>query len=416
MLLAVYAGASCAASPITGVLSDKLSSTRKLPFLLGLIMLALATVLLALGQSVAILALARFLQGTSGGIVWTIGIAIIKDSVDQENLGKTMGTVFSFVSVAGLFSPILGGVIYAKAGYGGVFGLGIGLVAIDFVLRFLMIEKKVATHYECGQDTAHGSESNSEDTEETPLLPNGSKFLEQYRLSEPRNKITRALPILLLFSDPGFLTAIWIAFMQALLLGAFDSTVPLVASRNFGFDSLKAGLLFIPLGGADFLLGPIFGWGVDRFGTRPLAITGFTWLVPALVLLRLPAESAIIEKLDQGHLIALFSSILALNGMGLAAVNAPSIVESSSLLENYSKANKHIFHEGPPYAQLFGINSMLFSGGLTVGPLVAGSLKEKIGYGNMNAVLASVCGITAIFSGLFLNRKQKALTFETGRQ
>lgn len=75
-LLAVFAAASCIASPIAGILADKFSSTRQVPFLLGLILLLFATTLLALGQSVAILAVARLLQGASGGIVWTIGLAI----------------------------------------------------------------------------------------------------------------------------------------------------------------------------------------------------------------------------------------------------------------------------------------------------------------------------------------------------
>lgn len=52
-----------------------------------------------------------------------------------------MGTIFSFISVASLFSPLIGGILYSKTGYTGVFGLGVGIVAIDFVLRILMVEK-----------------------------------------------------------------------------------------------------------------------------------------------------------------------------------------------------------------------------------------------------------------------------------
>ncbi|PVH90849.1 MFS general substrate transporter, partial [Periconia macrospinosa] len=75
-LLAIYAAASMLASPVSGILADRLSSSRQLPFLLGLIFLLLATILLALGKSVTELAIARSLQGASGGVVWTIGIAI----------------------------------------------------------------------------------------------------------------------------------------------------------------------------------------------------------------------------------------------------------------------------------------------------------------------------------------------------
>jgi len=92
-LLAVYAAASMVASPVSGILADKLSSSRQLPFLLGLIILALATVLLAVGQSIAVLTIARLLQGASSGVVWTVGLALLVETVGPENLGKAIGSV-----------------------------------------------------------------------------------------------------------------------------------------------------------------------------------------------------------------------------------------------------------------------------------------------------------------------------------
>jgi MFS family permease len=411
-LLAAYAAASVASSPIAGILADRYSNSRQLPFVLGLMMLILATILLAVGQSVAVLTLARLLQGASGGVVWTIGLAIVIETVGQENLGKTMGTIFSFISVAGLFSPVLGGLLYAKSGYTGVFGVGIGLVGVDLVLRLLMVEKKAAVKYS-GLDSSPDQgepDANMEDTEQTPLLASVKKDL-RYRLSKPANRITKALPILLLFRDSGLLTAIWIGFMQAILLGSFDATVPLIASEQFGFNSLKAGLLFLPLGGADFLLGPVFGWCVDKYGTRPFSVLGFTWLVPALALLRLSTDSSTTSKLDGGHQIALYASLLALNGVGLAIINSPSIVEAGNIVEKYYNANRDLFAQAP-YAQLYGINSMVWSGGLTVGPLLAGHLREKIGYGNMNAVLAGMCGLTVVLAACFIGRQEKELDEE----
>ncbi|KAF2855640.1 MFS general substrate transporter [Plenodomus tracheiphilus IPT5] len=404
-LLAIYAAASVIVSPITGILADKFASRRQLPFVCGLVLLLLATVLLAVGQSVAVLAIARFLQGASGGVVWTIGMAIIIETVGQENLGKTMGTMFSFISVAGLFSPIIGGLLYAKSGYTGVFGLGLGLIAVDLVLRLLMIEKKAAADYEepsssSSDPSLHGS---LDDNEQRPLLPKTLPNEDRYRLARPTNRFTRTVPILLLLRDSGLLTAIWIGFMQSMLLGAFDATVPLVAHEQFGFDSLKAGLLFLPLGISDLCLGPVFGWGIDRYGTKLFSVLGFSWLIPMLVLLRLPVEPSIAGRLDIEHLIALYSSVLALNGVGLAIINSPAIVEAGSVVEKYANANTDIFEQAP-WAQLYGINSMVFSAGLTVGPLLAGLLRESIGYGSMNALLAGMCGFTALLSALFIGR------------
>lgn len=67
MLLAVFAGSSVVFSPIAGVLADKTSS-RQLPFLLGLSALLFATLLFAVGQTIPVLAVARVLQGLSGAV------------------------------------------------------------------------------------------------------------------------------------------------------------------------------------------------------------------------------------------------------------------------------------------------------------------------------------------------------------
>lgn len=95
MLLAVYAGASVILSPVCGVLADKMS-TRQLPFLLGLTALLLSTLLFATGHSLPILVIARILQGLSGAVVWTIGLAMCLETVGPANLGKVIGTVCVF--------------------------------------------------------------------------------------------------------------------------------------------------------------------------------------------------------------------------------------------------------------------------------------------------------------------------------
>lgn len=91
-LLAVYAGVQLLASVPIGWLADRTKS-RQLPFLCGLVSLLFGTVMLALGQSVVVLVIARALQGLSASVVWTIGLAMVLDTVGTENLGKTMGVV-----------------------------------------------------------------------------------------------------------------------------------------------------------------------------------------------------------------------------------------------------------------------------------------------------------------------------------
>lgn len=91
-LLAVYAGMQLLVSVPVGWLAD-CTASRQLPFLCGLAALLAGTVMLALGQNIVVLLIARALQGLSASVVWTIGLAMVLDTVGTENLGKTMGVV-----------------------------------------------------------------------------------------------------------------------------------------------------------------------------------------------------------------------------------------------------------------------------------------------------------------------------------
>lgn len=143
--------------------------------------------------------------------------------------------IFSFISVGNLVAPILGGVLYDKAGYPGVFGIGFAILAIDFIMRLLVIEKKVAARYETkdptqgdlDQDLQHernrrdsANEENG-DTEETPLL--SKKEQDYYYISPDQPPIVQKFKLLPCLKHPGLVTAFIIAGVQAFLLGAFDA-------------------------------------------------------------------------------------------------------------------------------------------------------------------------------------------------
>lgn len=313
---------------------------------------------------------------------------------------------------------------YKKAGTAGALGVSVGVIAVDLVMRLLVIEKKVAKRYEAedpncsnddngrvndADDTAENAEHDDNDndgnTESSPLLKkNRSNEDDAYALAPPTSQpfLYRHIPILLCFRSSSLHLAFLIALTQALFLSSFDATLPTHASSLYGFDSLRSGLLFLPLGIMDLALGPLAGWAVDKYGTKPVAVAGYTWLIPAFILLRLPKASPF------GQNIALYSVILALNGIGLAVIGAPSIVEAGAVVDKFYKRNPSNFPHSP-YAQLYSINSMIFSAGLAIGPLVAGGLRERVGYGDANAVLAGVSGLTAVASYIWLAGRPRVM-------
>jgi hypothetical protein len=310
-------------------------------------------------------------------------------------------------------APVLGGVLHNKAGYGGVFGLGSGILAVDFMMRILLIEKKVAAPYDstpvngAGNPRHHSMEdgdagTNSEEAEEEDAL-RPKKEDRELRIPEGQNKLVRSLPILYCLSDPRLLTALFVAFVQATLLATFDATIPTEAEVLFGFSSLEAGLLFVALDVPYLLLGPIAGWAVDKYGTKPAAVLGFGYLIPTLFLLQLAHPGG-------KNQIILYSALLALCGVGMAVIESPGIVEASNVVQKYDKANPDFFGEQGPYAQLYGFNSIFFCAGLKVGPILGGALRNSIGCGNMNAVAAAISGITAASSFVFIGGTPKLLS------
>lgn len=274
-------------------------------------------------------------------------------------------------------------------------------------MRLLLIEKKTAEQYETrneigehNHDNDRDEEDNHEDGEENPLIRKEEG--EAYMVPPNQPKWIKTLPILYCLKDPRLLTALLLALVQATLLSTFDATIPTEAQELFGFGSLKAGLLFICLSLPYVLLGPIAGWAVDRYGTKPAAVVGFGYLVPVLVLLRLAHRGGTSQIIE-------YCALLALCGVGLAVIGSPSIVEASFVVQRYDKANPDFFGANGPYATLYAINSMVFSAGLTLGPLLSGSLRDAIGYGNMNAVVAGLCLIAASLSFVNIGGKPRVL-------
>jgi MFS family permease len=356
-----------------------------------------------------VLVIARVLQGMSGAVVWTVGLAMIMDTVGVENLGKVMGTIFSIISVGELAAPVLGGVLYEKTGFAGVFGLSAGILGIDFLMRLLVVEKKVAARYEDPKQDAfnhdttdlHDDEDPEAPTESDTLLPKPEK--DYYAIPPNQPTLIRHLPILYCLTSPRLLTALLLAFMQATILGTFDATVPTEAQSLFSFSSLSSGLLFIALDIPYLVFGPLAGWSVDKYGPKPAAVFGFGFLCPALILLRIPHADT-----GRGQVI-LFCALLSLCGVGMGVIGSPSIVEASNVVQKFDRANGEFFGKNGPYAQLYGLNSLVFSAGLTVGPILSGSLRDSIGYGNMNLVVALMSGVTAALSFVLVGGTPRVL-------
>ncbi|KAI4195261.1 MAG: hypothetical protein LQ348_002488 [Seirophora lacunosa] len=470
VLLAVYGAALLAAAPVCGWLADR-STSRRLPLLVGLLALAGATLMLCFGNTIGVLLAGRILQGASAAIVWTVGLALLVDTVGQKEVGQAMGYVSISMSVAILVAPLLGGVVYDRGGYYGVYYMAFALIVLDIILRMAMIEKKVAQKWhEAAERT---SAPNPAEEEKAPprfsqrkdsWLPHPDSVLH-LTLSEkkvdrkwtvedgPRpepatpppdeswTKRTsptcksdtiverpeaeaaeapaqadslcycqpqpdpssstvaargrRHAPIVILLSSRRLLSALFCALVQSALLTAWDAVLPLRVSRLFGWHSLGAGLIFLPLVLPSFIA-PLVGAFSDRYGARLPTTIGFVLSMPFLILLRI---------VDHGgkQQIVILCVLLTLLGIALTIIMTPLLAEITYILNAKERHHPGLFGEKGAYAQAYGLFNCAFAGGMLVGPLWAGFVVEKSGWGTMCLSLGILAVVTAVPAFLFMN-------------
>ena len=73
ILLGAFGGGLFLSSPIAGYWADN-SISRRTPYLSGLIALTASTIMYSMGSEVAVLVIARFVQGASSGFVYCTGV------------------------------------------------------------------------------------------------------------------------------------------------------------------------------------------------------------------------------------------------------------------------------------------------------------------------------------------------------
>ena len=408
ILLAVYSVGLLVGSPILGWAVDK-SKTRRLPLLLGLVVLAGATVMLCIGTSITILVIGRLLQGLSAAVVWTTGLALLVDTVGKEEVGQTMGIISMAYSIGILIGPLLGGVVYASRGYYAVFYMAFGLIALDILLRFSFIEKKVAARWltldnstmsdshgiaETGQNS-HELRSR-EDTIEIEAQPQPQDEAEQ----SPRPRI-RLPPVVTLLGSRRLLAAFWGCLVVAALTTAFDSTLPLYVKRIFDWNSLGSGLLFLALL-LPSIIGPIIGRLSDKYGPRWPATIGFVASLPFWILLRLVTHDTLGQKV-------LLCVLLFLIGTCIAVSMTPLIAEFTYVVVAKEKQRPGLFGASGAYAQAYGLFNAAWAAGCIVGPIWAGFIQAKAGWATVTWTLGVLSAVSAlpvmVYTGGLISKK-----------
>lgn len=235
-----------------------------------------------------------------------------------------MGFVFSGNTLGLLFSPFIAGIVYDRAGYYAVFGIIFGVFGFDLILRGFMIETRQAVKWlpdkkdtletndtggnnvsvennHCrpsngsiksnDEGEMHPSESVQPD-EETSLLDHNHQSSKKPSSSWFRRNFPKTA---ILWSSPRLIAAIYGCLTHTMLLACIDSILPLFVKRTFDWTATGAGSIFLTIS-CPSLFGAFFGALSDRYGTRPVTLTGLVLTAINLGLMGLVRNNAILDQ------------------------------------------------------------------------------------------------------------------------
>ncbi|AGZ41578.1 MFS transporter [Actinoplanes friuliensis] len=336
-ILTAYLLSASVLTPILGRLGDMVGKRRVLIGVLAV--LAAGTLLAALAPNLAVLIVARALQGAAGAIL-PLSIGIVRDSLPRERVGVTVGLLSAIFGVGAGVGIVSAGpivehlswhwlfwlplVLVVVALLGAIFGmkespvrtpgrldvLGAGILSISLVSLLLAISK--------GQSWGWG------DTRTVSLLAVGALAMIVFVAVELRVK--EPLIDMRLMKIRG----VWATDVVALILGfAMFGTfllvptllqLPAATGYGFGKSVSQAGLFLLPTVLMMVVFGPLAGLLDRRYGPK---VPMFLGAVSVVVAFALPAlgHGAIWQVLASG--------VLTGAGIGLAfAAMSNAIIES----------------------------------------------------------------------------------------
>jgi MFS family permease len=367
----------------------------------GLALLGGATALLCAGINIPMLVIGRLLQGASAALVWTVGLALIFDTIQGQNVGRAMGWVSTSISAALLSSPMLGGIVYDYGGYYSVYAMCFGLIAVDILMRLSIVEVKYAKQWDesigLPLDIVTGALDASEpyDPDVIHLDPLMTTPVEETNDQSPTQQSNGQSGILSLLRKPRLLASLWGNLVLGIIDTSFNSTLPLFVVDTFGWNSTGAGLIFLPLQ-IPSLLGPLVGIGSDRWGPKPLVAGGFLFATPFLICLRFVTDNTLAHK-------AILCVLLGGIGIARAMVVGPLMAEITLVINERTLDQKGPGPTGKStIAQAYGLYNMAFSGGSILGPIMAGMIRDASGWGTVGWSLAVLAFATFVTQAIWI--------------
>jgi predicted MFS family arabinose efflux permease len=218
----------------------------------GALVTGAATLVFATVDSIAVLDVARFVQGVGSAFTWAAGLTWLVGETPAARRGQTIGTALAFAIVGALFGPVLGGVA-------SVIGQGVAFGAAALLSVALAIWA--------------------------------------YRTPAPPRVLPQPLAALLqALRSRRILLGVWFVVLPALFFGTLSVLAPLRLDE-LGFSAVAIGALWLCTAALEATANPLVGRVTDRIGRiGPMTVLALVAVV-ATAVLPWPERAAVLAVL-----------------------------------------------------------------------------------------------------------------------
>ena len=318
-------------NPLSGTVIDRIG--YEMPMVFGLAIIFVSTAIFAFGQSYGVLFFARSLQGAGSAFADTSGLAMIADRHPEESQrSRALGIALAFISFGCLFAPPFGGILYEFAGKCVPFLLLAFAALVDGIL-IVFVMKPVR------KDRAAAEESRKNGT-----------------------------PIYKLICDPYIAVCAGALVMANVSLAFLEPTIALWMQKTMNSSEWEIGMVWLPaffphVGGVYMTVKLMENYPQQQ------------WLI-SMVGLCIEGFACLLVPLCTSYIAVIFPIMLIC--FGIAMVDTAILPTLGYLVDV-----RHV----SVYGSVYAIADISYSLAYAFGPMIAGSIVNRIGYSWLNVLI-----------------------------
>ena len=282
-VMSIYALVLAALVLTAGSIADRVG--RRLVYLTGLVVFAVASLMCGLSGTVGLLIAARGLQGMAAAAMFATTLALLSTSYEGRDRGIAFGVWAAVNGAAAAAGPLLGGVLTASFGWRSIFLVNLPIAVAAVVLTARVVAESsdehprridlpgmVAFTLASGSSRLRTHPGLLEFWSDARAVRRGGRSPVAFVVAEHLQQ--QPMLDLALLSNPSFATLLVTAALLPASAWAFLSYQTLWLQSVLGLSAIGAGLVMLPASLTTFCVSIVVGRAMHRTSPRLLVGAG----------------------------------------------------------------------------------------------------------------------------------------------